>query len=82
VGYDRDANIFIVTDTERRAPCSVPIESMRKARSCFLGLFIVPGNRFSPGSLSIKDDLKEIGWNAITRNSLVLLEDPSGSLLR
>ncbi len=76
--YDRDAEVFIVTDTERAEPCTVPFENMRRARYCSIGLFIIQGNQFGPASLAVKGDMNEIVWSAIAHNSRVLIEDSSG----
>lgn len=73
-GYDRERDVFFVTDTERPGLIEVPIPAMRRARYCKLPPFPMEGNLFAPRSLTLPADLGDRMAAAIVANSRTLLE--------
>lgn len=73
-GYDRERDVYFVTDTERPGLLEVPIAAMRRARYCKLPPFPMDGNLFAPRSLTLPTDLGDRMAEAIVANSRTLLE--------
>jgi hypothetical protein len=71
-GYDREKEIFIVSDTERDAVQEVPMAKLRQARYCHDGIFLSKGNLYAPVSLKQPDDLPEIIKTSVFTNSQFL----------
>jgi len=73
-GYDRENDVFFVTDTERTEVYAVPFPAMRKARYCRNGFFKVKGNMFAPRQLQMPKDMAGVLRGAIAHNSRTLTD--------
>lgn len=72
-GYDRERQVFNVTDTEHADVFEVPFDAMRKARYCKVPPFPMTGNLFAPASIALPADLPVRMWAAIQSNSQKLI---------
>ncbi|MBW2593076.1 MAG: BtrH N-terminal domain-containing protein [Deltaproteobacteria bacterium] len=74
-GYDRQKNLFQVTDTERTEPIEVAFADMRRARYAHGGFFDMAGNLFAPGHIEIPDNLPDVIRDAVMVQSRTLLDE-------
>lgn len=73
-GYDRQRQVFHVTDTERQAPIDVAFSDMRRARYANGGFFDMAGNLFAPEKIDPPDNLPQVIQDAIRVQSRTLLD--------
>lgn len=72
-GYDRERDVYFVTDTERPGALEVPAEAMRRARYCKVPPFPMEGNLFAPRALALPADLPDRMVEAVRENARKLL---------
>ena len=74
-GYDRQKQVFLVTDTERQEPIEVAFADMRRARYADGGFFAMAGDFFAPGHIEIPDNMPDVIQDAVMVQSRTLLDD-------
>ncbi|MBL0711254.1 MAG: BtrH N-terminal domain-containing protein [Colwellia sp.] len=72
--YNKEDQVFHVTDTERENVETVSFEKMRKARVSQMIPFICNGDFYAPQHLNKPTDLKKLCQQAIKENALRLLK--------